>query len=398
MTMTVENSIPAVIDLNKVHKKFQDALVRLNGLFLDREVAITCMLVGILARQHVLLVGPPGTAKSDLSRVVFEQFSGVKTFDKLLTKFTSPEEVFGPFSITKLMNDEYTRNLIDYLADADFAMLDEIGKASSAILNSLLTQMNERIYHNGNTVVQTPLQMLVGASNELPDGDELAALYDRFPLRVEVQYLSDVNFDLYLGTKAAANVPPMITPINRAELAAAQADIANVTIGKDVIANVGKLRGILRDDGFVASDRRWGQSLKLLQAHAWLNGRTAVDDDDYEVLQHGLWSRPAERAKIASKVASIANPLRAEVNELVDNVAEIMDNLTAAARKAKDGIKDKDVKTLAMEKHDNIKESQAKLGALMKTHNLPFIQVALDRVKAANKTILSKFFGLSDNV
>lgn len=448
MTMTIANPSNATVAVGRVvYAKLRDAEVHLNKAFFGRQTANRVCLVGLVGAINILLVGVPGTAKSQLATALFNIVDDSRTKSILFTKFTAPEEFFGPFDVQKMMGSqpdsaqvtvvvssallanmavgvmldeatiemlmrhvvasiealpvnpsEYVRDLEGYAADAHFIMADELGKASSAILNSMLTLVNEHIFHNGKAIVQAPLKLLVGASNEIPDSEELAAIFDRLPLRVEVTSLGDADFEAYLGDRVAGTAGEYNGPhITLTELEFAHAEVKQVAISQQVISDLGKLRATLRDDGFIASDRRWGQMLRILQAHAWLEGRDFVDDNDYEILQHGLWSRPAERTKIASKIAGVASPLKAEVNEIVDNIAEIMDNLTTAARKAKDGIKDKDVKTLAMEKHDDVKEAQAKLGALMKLHDKPFIQLALDRVKSANKTIVSKFFGLTDD-
>jgi MoxR-like ATPase len=141
----------------------------------------------VLAGEHVLLLGPPGTAKSALVRAIAQAFGGTY-FERLLTKFSTPEELFGPISLKALEQDRYQRVTAGKLPEAEFAFVDEVFKANSAILNSLLTAMNERLFHNDGAPTQMPLVALFGASNELPEGKELEALFDRFLLRFDVQY------------------------------------------------------------------------------------------------------------------------------------------------------------------------------------------------------------------
>src|SRR5947207_7076039 len=155
----------------------------LQQLFLERAELIDGALAALLAAQHILIIGPPGTAKSMLADELCRRITGATYFQWLLTKFTTPEELFGAVSLRALEADDYRRVTTHKLPEAHIAFLDEVFKANSSILNSILTIMNERRFHNGREVADTPLITLFGASNELPEEDELQALYDRFLLR-----------------------------------------------------------------------------------------------------------------------------------------------------------------------------------------------------------------------
>src|SRR6266508_697306 len=178
MTTTATNALTAIHQLRK----------ELSTRFPERREVIDGALCAVLAGEHVLLLGPPGTAKSALVRAIAQAFGGTY-FERLLTKFSTPEELFGPISLAALEKDRYSRVVTGKLPEAHFAFADEVFKANSAILNSLLTAMNERLFHNDGAPTQMPLVALFGASNELPDGKELEALFDRFLLRFDVQYL-----------------------------------------------------------------------------------------------------------------------------------------------------------------------------------------------------------------
>ncbi|MCD8550249.1 MAG: AAA family ATPase [Shewanella xiamenensis] len=182
--------------MTKIKAKLALLLEQLNHGLVDREATMKSALLSILAGENILLIGPPGTAKSLVARRISKIFNENNLadstyFEYLLTKFSTPEEIFGPLSIKALKDDRFKRNTDGYLPSVKIAFLDEVFKASSSILNALLTIMNERIYHNGTKAEDVPLRALIAASNELPTGqEELSALYDRFLVRSFVDYIS----------------------------------------------------------------------------------------------------------------------------------------------------------------------------------------------------------------
>src|SRR5919206_5226780 len=174
--------------MTKPLQQLQQLRRDLEQTFPERRDTIAGALCAVVAGEHVLLLGPPGTAKSALVRAMAQAFGGTY-FERLLTKFSTPEELFGPISLKALEQDRYARVVTDKLPEAQFAFVDEVFKANSAILNSLLTAMNERVFHNDGAPLAMPLVSLFGASNELPEGKELEALFDRFLIRFDVAYL-----------------------------------------------------------------------------------------------------------------------------------------------------------------------------------------------------------------
>ena len=183
-------------------ERIQELLRLLSAGMHEREEIVAVSLLGALSGQNTFLYGPPGTAKSLISRRIACGFDEPSYFECLMNRFSTPEEVFGPVSIKELKEDRYVRKTEGYLPKADFAFLDEIWKSSPAILNSLLTLINERIYRNGDHVEQAPLKALIAASNETPDDNQgLDALYDRFIVRLIVPPIAQSNhFDNLLDS------------------------------------------------------------------------------------------------------------------------------------------------------------------------------------------------------
>jgi MoxR-like ATPase len=270
-------------------EKLQALRHELKGLFVERDEFVDGALAALLARQHVLLVGPPGSGKSMLVHALCERIAGASYFHWLLTKFTTPEELFGPVSLQGLERDRYYRITDGKLPKAHIAFLDEIFKANSAILNALLSLINERVYYNDATPTPVPLNTLFGASNLLPESRDLDCLFDRFLFRYQVDYIEESALSL-------------------TDLEQAREDAARVALGEQVIAWLGEIRSRIRGRGLVVSDRRFRLCLSGLRAHAYLAGRSRVEVRDLRLLGHMLWSVPEERDPIEEIITAVVAP------------------------------------------------------------------------------------------
>lgn len=245
------------------------------------------LLLAALSGEHVLFIGPPGTAKSELGRRLSKLCAGA-FFERLLTKFSVPEELFGPLSMRALEDDQYIRQTEGYLPEASVAFIDEIFKANSAILNTLLTVLNERLFDNGSERKQIPLLCLVGASNELPESEELDALYDRFLVRKQVIQVSSgglVDLLSVAGTPREGNHTKMepseneglaLEDFTETRFKARQ----NVRVSNEVVQLMVDLRNWLQEKcepPVYVSDRRLVKAVDLMRVRCryfdgWVNG------------------------------------------------------------------------------------------------------------------------------
>jgi MoxR-like ATPase len=294
----------------------------LQQIFLERTELIDGALVALLAAQHVLIIGPPGTAKSMLADEVCRRLAGAQYFQWLLTRFTTPEELFGAVSLKALEEDDYRRLTTHKLPEAHIAFLDEIFKASSSILNTILTLMNERRFHNGREVAPVPLLTLFAASNELPEDDELLALHDRFVLRFVVEYLSE---DFRFLKLLQAQPPASRTTLPLTALEAARAEAAVLPVPGEVLRLIADLRRELNAKNVIVSDRRYAQAIGVLRAHAYLAGRAVVAEDDVAFLEHVLWRDPAERAQVRATIRELLRGYEDEVRVLLYQTRELRD-------------------------------------------------------------------------
>jgi MoxR-like ATPase len=275
----------------------RDALCRMaEGLsagLVGRDAQARCMLLATLCSEHVLLVGPPGTAKSELARRL-QRIVGGAWFERLLTRFTVPEELFGPLSLAALDEGRYQREVDGYLPTATVAFLDEVFKANSAILNALLTLLNERAFDQGPDRMAVPLVTLVGATNELPADEGLQAFLDRFLFRCAVPPVSDEAFTALLATGARQPDAADAGRLSAADIAKISDAATDIALPADVVDALAELRQWLREAGVVVSDRRWVQASRVLRIVAATHGRSVVEPVDLWVLRWVLVHDPAD--------------------------------------------------------------------------------------------------------
>jgi MoxR-like ATPase len=299
----------------------------LKARFLEREEVIDAIVAALVAREHVLLLGEPGTAKSELAEAFAAALVG-RYFYTLCTRFQTPDEVFGPLSLKALQEDRLVRATANRLPEADVAVFDEVFKGSSALLNSLLRAINEREYEQDGKRVKLPLRLIVAASNELPDeSDGLGAFHDRFLLRFEVKRLQDDgNASAVIFGDLDDVKPPPVPPSDIDRLSIAADD---VEVSKDAREAVLKIRRALHEKGVRVSDRRWRKAAKLLRCAALIAGRDRVTSASLGILEHCLWERTEQigvvREVVRAHVATWIKATREAHSALDEQIARIVE-------------------------------------------------------------------------
>jgi len=312
-------------------EKIREVQEYLTSKYFERDEVIEGCLAALGCRQHVLLLGPPGTGKSEMIEDLTACIAQAGHFSWLMSRFTTPEELFGPVSLKGLENDEYRRITAGKLPEAHVAFLDEVFKSSSAIANANLSLMdNRRLFYNGRTPVRTPLVSLFGASNELPEGEEereMSAFSDRFALRYELGYVEERDSFLKMSRRALNLDPVPERPVlTLGELKSFQETAARVKVDSQIIEAVTEIRYELKKEGVKPSDRRFMQSYSILKAVAALSGETEVYEDHLSILAHCYWTHPEEKNTVRKAVRKVANPALTRMQEILEEAEEIYKN------------------------------------------------------------------------
>ena len=279
-------------------QKFRGSL---NNAFLERAPVIDGLLAAVITKQNAFLFGLPGTGKSELVRAVSNGFTGSSFFGYLLSPTTDPSELFGPVAVSKLLKDEYSRDVQGYLPTANIAFLDELFRGSSAVLNSLLTILNERTFNNGKEVLTTPIQSIVAATNSFPQEEALQAFCDRFLFRPTVDLLKAPTSKRLLDTWALGieQRPAVESDLSYTDLCKLQAEAALIAPSDEFLDSFAQVFEMLATRGITISDRRRVQILKFMRGWALVQGDDKLYPEHlHDSLIHIVYQTPDDVAVI----------------------------------------------------------------------------------------------------
>ncbi len=304
-----------------IQDRIEKLLQQVNQRIYEKEEVIALSLLAMLAGENIFMLGPPGVAKSLVARRMKYAFRDAKNFEYLMSRFSTPEEIFGPVSITKLKNeDKYERIITNYLPDANIVFLDEIWKAGPSIQNALLTIINEKVYRNGMQEIKTDIRGVIAASNELPErGQGLEALWDRFLVRTEVGNIASIDNlkrMLVMPEDPYKDNVEIHLKISESEYYEWSDDIDKIAFPDNILSIIQAIRVALEEYNssvyessrqMYVSDRRWRKIVRLLRASAFLNNRVEVDFMDCFLIPHCIWNLPSQLEKAKQIVANCIN-------------------------------------------------------------------------------------------
>lgn len=313
----------------------------------ERDEVIGLSLLAALSGESIFLLGVPGVGKSMVARRLKMAFRDARSFEYLMSRFSTPDEIFGPVSISKLKNgDTYERVIDGYLPTADIVFLDEIWKAGPSIQNSLLTAINEKVFRNGDKDLKLPLKGIISASNELPaEGEGLEALWDRFLIRYIVRPIGDrLNFRaLLIGNIAEPSVDKDLA-FSDEEYHSLISRSRDIDVPESIMDYIYNLRTLIikqaqennANDGNdheipYVSDRRWKKILGIMRMSALLNGRERVDYSDCLLMEHMIWDHDSQIPKVGKNICEeLAKTI------MKDSINQMENNKACSARNSQD--------------------------------------------------------------
>ena len=340
---------PAV--LQSAQAKMSQIFVEMNNLFVERDELIKLMELAIVTGTNLLMLGPPGTAKSAITYELCGRIENANYFQWMLNKTSDPSEILGPFSVKEMENDKFMRITTGKLPEAHIAFMDEVFKSNAPTLNALLTIMNEHIFYNDGKPVEVPLISMFGAPNEPPEDESLDAMYDRFIFRMNVQYIHDAANKKRMHSNYVDNRAGLLNLVNKttitlAEVQALQAAAKAVKVPKDIINKFIRLISDLDRQAVHISDRRQNECFKVMQGSAVLAGRNSVTLDDFKSLVYVLWEKEEHIPLIESSILKMVNPYDDRFKELKENFNQVktdIESITDSSQKSKKAIESKGV-------------------------------------------------------
>ncbi|GHU97822.1 ATPase [Spirochaetia bacterium] len=382
-----------------VKERIKALLEQLNKGIYEKEEVMALALLSSIAGESIFLLGPPGVAKSLIARRLKYAYKDGTVFEYLMSRFSTPDEIFGPVSISKLKDeDKYERITKNYLPSSSVIFLDEIWKAGPSIQNALLTVLNEKIFRNGEKEIQVPMKALISASNELPAKDEgLEALWDRFLVRLIVEGITDrERFDAMISMPSAPfddkEIDKIIDPDKRItdeEYEAWSKAIDTITIPENIFNVIDVIRKEIAqhnekeenaENQIYVSDRRWRKIVRLLRTSAFLNDRKEVDLMDCILIKDCVWN---EKAQIGTIFWAFSDAIVKHGYTVSFDFKGIKDELTAFQTEINE--ETKFVKDTRVEVLTNARKDYYEINAQIDGHNLLITQNEFKNLTNANQ-------------
>ncbi len=389
-----------MVKASVLSEKFNTLIDTVDGEMQERtDLAYTAVLA-ILSRKHHFQVGPPGIAKSLLVERIIKYISDWPEggyYHKLLTKYTTEDEIFGSADMTELLeNSIYRRKTDRRLPVASIAVLDEIFKGNSSVLNALLMAMNERQFDDEAGLVNIPLITMFGMSNELPEGEELNAMWDRLHIRHEVGVLQDgESFEAMLESTFDPDPDPIVS---MADITKAHIEIDKISIPKSVVQSLRELRSSLKRAGIEPTDRRWRQSLDVIRANTWLHGDKTAKVPHTRVLMHMMWDRPEDIKKVQGLVLDLADPLEKEAQNFFDTLVTLENEFNENIDQSDNPQTNSQIAVEIFGKLEKLKERILPLKASLEEagRSLRVIKTYDVKYKKFNKRVMVEGFGVGE--